>query len=323
MNEIDQSGERNIINMIRKVGNIKQKPDDCSLVDRGDSYELITMDSINEKTHIPVGATASEAGRFFAMVNLSDIAAMGGIPQTFMAAFNIRGDLHEEYVEEFVNGMSKTLKEYDLEYAGGDTKESDTNVFSGMCMGYQKKKLTRLRSEIKPHQILCSTGTLGKTGAAYVAYSHGMDTRENSRRMLDIKARISEGMAIGSSGAKFMMDISDGLYGCLSQMKMDYGIGFRISEMDVKLDESVKEVANVVGCSPRDIAFNYGGDYELLFTIDNDDYGKFSKKMEDEGIAVSYIGDTWEGDNMIFNGEQWEKIEHRGWEHLKKGIMQQ
>jgi Thiamine monophosphate kinase len=207
-----------------------------------------------------------------------------------------------------------------VEYAGGDTKESDINIFSGMCMGHQKKQLTRLRSEIKPGQILCSTGKLGKVGAASIAYARGADTRENSRRMLDVTARVREGMVIGSSGSKFMMDISDGLYGCLWQMKRDYGIGFRISEMDVDVDDSVKAVSSMVGISQRDLAFNYGGDYELLFTIDNDDYGRFSKKMEDQGIVVHYIGDTWKGDNMIFDGEQWEKIEQHGWEHLTEKV---
>ncbi len=320
--KIDKLGERRVIDIIKQFGNINREPDDCVVVDMGESYQLLTMDSLNEKTHIPIEARPFEAGRFFAMVNLSDIAAMGGIPQLFMASFNLRPDVEESYVEEFTAGLSRTLDNYSVEYAGGDTKSSSVNVFAGMCMGHQKKSLTRLRSEIKVGQILCVTGALGRVGAAYRAYSEGVNIRENSRKMLDVEARVREGQIIGSSGAKFMMDISDGLYGSLWQMKKDYGIGFRVSEPDVKLDDSVKEVSELTGSSQRDIAFNYGGDYELLFTIDNDDYGKFSKKMDDEDIEISYIGDTWRGDNMIFDGEQWETIQNHGWEHLRENTKQ-
>ena len=311
-------GEREVIREIMKFGKVSQKPDDCSILDSGRNYLLLTTDSITPETHIPALASAKEAGEFFASINLSDIAAMGGIPKIFMASFNLEKNMEIEYIEDFVKGIFRVLERNNVEYSGGDTKESKGTVFTGFCLGVQKKRLTRKRSQIAPNQIVCVTGKLGRVGAAYGAYINGVNLRENSKRILDISPKIREGQIISENGGKFMMDISDGLFGSIWQMKNDYGVGFRLSESDIKVDESVHNISRITGISERELAFNYGGDYELLFTIKNDEFGKFSKKMEEEGIEVCYIGDTWNGDNMIFNGQNWEKINYRGWEHLTK-----
>ncbi len=316
--KLENVGERNIINRIFSNGNITQSPDDCSLMDAGDSYLLLTTDSISEKGHIPQYATPFEAGRFFGSINLSDIAAMAGKPETFMASFNLKNELEMDYIEEFSRGLSSVLSEYSVQYIGGDTKESDENIFVGFCVGSQKKNLVRKRSDIDSDQILCLTGPLGKVGAAYVAYNNGIDVRESSRRMLDIKPRLDVAEIISKEGAKFMMDLSDGLFGCISQMKEDYGFGFRVVENEIKMDSDVSKISNITGVSRRDMAMNIGGDYELLFTIENDNFGKFSREMERQNIEVSYIGNTWDGENMIFNGENWEKIKGKGWEHFQK-----
>lgn len=309
-------GERKIIERIFSSGNISQDPDDCSLIELKDEYLLFTTDSISEKSHIPELATPYEAGRFFGAVNLSDIAAMAGIPRSFMANYNLKKEMEIEYLEEFSRGLAGILNEHGVEYIGGDTKETTENIFVGFCIGKQKKKLVRKRSEIAPDQILCMTGSAGKAGAAYISYKNGIDIRESSRRMLDIKPRLDVAETISKSGAKFMMDLSDGLFGCLSQMKHDYGIGFRIVEHEVKTDSSVENVSKLTGVPVREISMNIGGDYELLFTIENDHFGEFSREMEKNNIEVCYIGNTWKGGNIIFDGERWEEISRNGWEHF-------
>ncbi|MFQ5919995.1 MAG: AIR synthase related protein, partial [Thermoplasmata archaeon] len=52
--------------------------DDAAALRVGDRYLLLTTDVINERTHIPPGASGEQVGWYAAAVNLSDIAAMGG-----------------------------------------------------------------------------------------------------------------------------------------------------------------------------------------------------------------------------------------------------
>ena len=49
-------GEREIIDRLRKTFKFTAPQDDCSLIDNGRSYLMITTDSINFKTHVPSGA---------------------------------------------------------------------------------------------------------------------------------------------------------------------------------------------------------------------------------------------------------------------------
>ena len=310
-------GEREIISNIMKDGGVLQPPDDCSYTRISNRCILTTTDSITPENHIPGGVGPLEAGEFFGSVNLSDIAAMGGKPLSFMAAFIIGNDIDMDYLEQFSKGLGKILSRYNTEYIGGDTKPGRSTAFSGFCIGTAKWSEITFRKNIGKNQILCMTNDLGRVGSAYMDYINGVNVRESAREMLKITPRIKEGSQIAKSGGKFMMDMSDGLFGCLSQMKRDYGYGFRLVESELPFHQSVAKTSDRYGISKTQIGCNIGGDYELLFTIDNNDYGKFSRTMEDKGIRISYIGDVWEGDNIIFDGERWTKIEGKGWEHFK------
>ena len=309
--------ERKIIKNIMKNGNVSEYPDDCSWTVVDEKYIFTTTDSITPETHIPHGVKPYDAGRFFASVNLSDIAAMGAKPLSFMAAFVLGPELDDDYVDDFSKGIRDVLKKYETEYIGGDTKPGKSTSFSGFCLGTGMEERTMFRRRIGEGQIVCVTNKIGRVGASYLDYVNGVNLDESGFNIIDIEPRIREAMSIGENGGMFMMDMSDGLFGCLSQMKNDYGLGFRIVESELPFDASVKIVSERYGISQTEVGCNIGGDYELLFTIENENFSSFSQKMTELGISVSYIGDVWKGDNMIFNGENWLKIEGKGWEHFK------
>ena len=55
-----------------------------------------------------------------------------------------------------------------------------------------------------------------------------------------------------------------------------------------------------------------------MFTIENDNYRDFKDAMEKNRIDVSFIGDSWEGENIIFDGEKWTTINRAGYEHFRE-----
>ncbi len=310
-------GEREIINKIFENAGIYAPKDDCSIIPGKNRHKLLTTDSITLRTHIPEGVSAFDAGVFFVNINLSDIAAMAAEPEVFMASFVIRDDMSEEYISEFAKGMRSALDKFKVQYIGGDTKSGDDNVFTGFCMGEQIKDRIRKRSDIGKDQIVCVTNSIGRVGAAFLNYKHGVDLK-NSTEIVRIEPRIHEAIELSKHGARFMMDISDGLFGSISQMKDDYGIGFRIVQSELPLHPSVFKASERYGISALEIGCNIGGDYELLFTIENENFGDFSKQINELGIQVSYIGTTWDGENMIFDGEMWSKIDKKGWDNFSK-----
>lgn len=309
-------GEREIIDRLMSLHTSQSGKDDCAVVDNGEDYFLLSTDVITPDTHAPKGSTPEQLGSFFANINLSDIAGMAGRPVGFMAAYSAPVDLDIEFLEGVEAGVDKVLRKNGVEHLGGDMKEGDSLCMTGIALGRQKKDLTRRRSEIKPGQLLGVTNRLGRSSSGYVFYKSGYRKDYGIELMLGVQARINEAEIISRFGGKFMMDLSDGVFSSVHQMKKDYGVGFKIVEDSVLPDKNVEKAAELSGASIRDLLFSYGGDYEILFTIENENYGKFLENMESNGVSVSIIGQAWEDDNIIFDGERWESITGRGYEHF-------
>lgn len=310
-------GERGIIEGIFRDHGIRGEKDDCALVEQGDDYIMLSTDILREKTHIPMGAKPRQVGRFAANMNLSDIAAMAGEPIGMLTSYLINPEAEESYFKEIVAGVNAALKAQNAEILGGDTKEGDELVISGTAVGRQSKKLTRKRSDIAKGQIVGVTNVLGRAASGYVFYRSGYLKNAGIDLMLNFSPRIREAKIISEFGGKFMMDLSDGLYSSISQMKLDYGLGFRIVEDELPPDRNVKKASDISGATFTDLMCAYGGDYELLFSVENSNYRNFMDAMESEKIKVSFIGDVWDGDNIMYNGSHWSKISDRGYEHFQ------
>lgn len=311
-------GERRIIDRLMSRHNNQAPKDDCSLIEDEDNYFMISTDVLSPKTHFPDGSKPEQIGSFFANTNISDIAGMAGMPLGFMSAYSATPDTDIDYLEGVETGVNKVLRKYDMEHLGGDMKEGDSLTMTGIAIGKQTKKLTRKRGDIKPGQVVGVTNSLGRAASGYVFYRTGYRKELGISLMLDVNARIREAQVISENGGKFMMDLSDGVFSSVRQMKTDYGVGFKLVEDSVELDKYAEKAAELSGASIRDIAFSFGGDYEILFTIDNNDYGNFMESMEANGMNVSIIGQVWDGDNIIFDGERWESITDRGYEHFSQ-----
>ena len=311
-------GERKLIQSIFKDFNITQQKDDCATIDNGDEVFLLSTDIIRETTHIPRGARPRQIGKFAANLNLSDIAAMAGQPIGMLVSYLLSPEMEDTAFREIVAGINDALKAFDAEILGGDTKEGSETVISGTVLGRQKKSLVRRRSDISSGQILGVTNNLGRAASGYLFQKFGYQKSRATDLILDITPRIREAMAISKHGGKFMMDLSDGLFSSISQMKDDYGFGFRIVEDELPADRNVKKASDLSGVSQTEILGGFGGEYELLFTVDNCNYKDFMEAMESENIRVSFIGDVWEGKNIIYNGKNWSDITNRGYEHFSR-----
>jgi len=310
-------GERQIIDDIYNEFSIKQPKDDCAMIDSGNDYLLISTDIIRESTHIPSGATAEQIGRFVANINLSDIAAMAGIPVGMVLSYLIDPERDESFLINIVRGVERALKSVGADILGGDTKEGKELVISGTVLGRQNKTLVRKRGDLKPGHIIGITNDLGRCASGYIFYKNSYRKDLALDLILGVTARIREAQIMSEYGAKFMTDLSDGVFSSISQMKHDYGIGFRIVENELIPNKYVKKASDLSGISRTELMCSYGGDYELMFSVENKDFKDFSSAMESEKIDVHFIGDAWQGENIINNDEEWLSIKEYGYEHFR------
>jgi thiamine-monophosphate kinase len=315
--KLSELGEREIINRVMKAGGMNVPKDDCAFVPSGRNYLLFTTDQVSFDSNIPQGTNPELIGSFLASINLSDIAAMAGIPDNFLASLSVPTDYESSFIESLYAGMKGVLSKFNTQLIGGDTKEAGTFVASGFAVGHQLKNKTCFRSSARKGQVLGVTNRLGKSGSGYIFWTRKYRKATGIRMMLDVAPRIREAQILSDLGVRFITDLSDGLFSSAWQMKEDYGIGFKIVEDEIPLDPSVDRASKISGNSTTQIAAAFGGDYELLFSIDNGSFSTFKRNVEGSGIDVSFIGEVWDGDNIIFNGESWRPILSRGYEHFR------
>lgn len=312
--KLNDLGEREIIKEFA-LGN---ENDDCYIMNFNDNYILLSTDLITRKTHIPDGTNPELAGKFFAAINLSDIAAMAGIPEGFLVSLSVSPEYDIDYLKNFYSGIKKELKKYNSKIIGGDTKEGYDFTASGTIIGKQDYNLIRKRSYIMEDQYLMVTGLHGRAGSGYIFYKYNYNKSYGIKKMLDIEPKINEAIIISKAGAKFMMDLSDGIYSSIYQMKNDYNIGFKIDYNKIKKDKDVYKASEISGFSVEDISLAFGGDYELMFTINKNSYNSFMEIMEENKINAYCIGETYKGDNMLYNNGSWETIKKHGFEHFQR-----
>ncbi len=290
-------GERAIIDRIWAVLGEKQDYDDCSVIEKNEEeYLLLTTDYIGESTHFKFDWDAYLIGKFFASINLSDIAAMGGVPKAFMAAMFFSRDTEMDFVEQLVKGMHETISKYEVSYLGGDFKESRAAGLCGFAVGeVEKGRIIRRKGAAKGNAIFI-TGPVGKQAAGYILWKNGHP--EGVEYLLDVTPRIYEGRKIGGI-ATAGMDLSDGLSASLKQMEKINGVPFHIDFEEIPVSPLAYEVHEDYNIPLEYLILEFGGEYELLYTSNIGIVGK------EIGMVGEKSG-VWLGDKRIETGEGYE-----------------
>ena len=113
-----------------------------------------------------------------------------------------------------------------------------------------------------------------------------------------------------------MMDISDGLSSEILHICKDSNLGCVLYEEKIPIAEETKKAAFKFEIDPTACALSGGEDYELLFTIPQEDYDKL---VLNENISViGYMTEPEQGATIITKGGGKHAIIAQGWNHLKK-----
>ncbi len=257
--------ERAAIDKIWERYGEKIEYDDCAVVDNGKDFLLYTTDFVGEGTHFLPDSNPLLVGKFFVDVNLSDIAAMGGFADYFMASMFFSADVDFEYVENLVEGMKKELKKYGVKYLGGDFKESKITGFSGFAIGHVEREKIMRRKGAKIGDRIFVSGELGEKGALYYLWKKGLVEFDS---LLNIQPRLEFGRKIAGQ-ATTCMDSSDGLFSVLSELQSSNNLGFNVSLSSLPLHKRVVEVIEDYSVNMETL-LGFGGEYELIYTSMHD-----------------------------------------------------
>lgn len=247
--------------------------DDCAIVPGPDEDTLVSTDMLLEGIHfLRKHSTPEDIGWKSAAVNLSDIAAMGGIPVATFLSIALPKDAQGEWAQRFIKGYAEISGQFGVPLLGGDTTSSLRDIainvgIKGRCD--HGKALGRGGAKVG-HTIFV-TGPLGDSGAGLKAILTGVErtpaVEELIRRHLRPMPRVAEGqklLATGMVGA--MMDLSDGLASDLGHILRASGVGAIIELNALPLSPEIVEVCRKHRWRARTLAASAGEDYELLLT---------------------------------------------------------
>ena len=282
--------------------------DDCAIMPQhGGRDTLVSTDMLVEGTHfLRDDIPPYSLGWKSAAVNLSDIAAMGGQPTGTFLSLALPADLDAGWVEEFLRGYREISAQFRTPLLGGDTTASPDRICINVAvLGECPTGMARTRSNARPGDLVCVTGTLGDSAAGLKAILEGVEREADVQALIDRHyrplPRVEEGRQLAATpGVHAMMDISDGIGSDLQHIleasynqesgtkssggdrvplqghfRAERGFFFCPGsgspgdpDKSLPISDVLRRVCDKYGWDATQLAVSGGEDYELLFTVD-------------------------------------------------------
>jgi thiamine-monophosphate kinase len=212
------------------------------------------------------------------MVNLSDIAAMGGQPTAAFLAMGLTADLKGEYLTEFRDGLLECASEYNVDLLGGDTVAAQADmVFCLTVLGVTKPDQLVTRAGAQPGDRIMLGGFVGDSAAGLhlildkPAQRLEQDHEKLIRAHLEPQAQVSLGRLLASKKlAGAMIDVSDGVLQDLAHICRASAVGADIQADSLPLSDQACRLARSAGLDPLDWGLSGGEDFVLLFCCSED-----------------------------------------------------
>lgn len=323
---------KNFLNL-KKSTSIKGIGDDAAVIkSTEDEVSIVTTDMLVEGIHFDLSyMPLPHLGYKAIAVNVSDVAAMNAVPEQVTVTIGLSNRFSVEAVEALYEGIKAACEQYNIDLIGGDTTASSSGlIISVTAIGRVKKDEVSYRSGAKNNDILCVTGDLG---AAYI----GLQVLEREKheflanpemqpqlekfdyivkRQLRPDARTDIVFELKEMGIvpTSMIDVSDGLASEILHLSKNSNIGFKVYEDKLPIDNQTFETAVDFKIGPTTAAMNGGEDYELLFTISQNNFEKLKNHPD-----IHFIGYAQEGNENILISKEGNvyPIKAQGWTHFK------
>jgi thiamine-monophosphate kinase len=329
--DLRKIGEFGLINRIRRWTStsdpalLKGIGDDVAVIGIGEKAWLVTTDLLIEDIHFELTWTDPfHLGRKALFVNLSDIAAMGGIPKYFLISLGVPKNLSLSFFSSFYRGLKDGAKRFGVDLIGGDTSVSQKIIINICLLGEGKKGNLLFRSGARVGDDLFVSGTLGDAALGLkILQKNGPRGRLKGliKKHLSPSPRIQLGQALAwNHWATAMIDVSDGLLIDTNHLLEESGVGARIWEDRIPLSKLYQEWIHCFSKSPYGLALSGGEDYELLFTATPEMRRKILHVALSLKIPITQIGlivPKKEGLHLIRKDGKEYAPSRLGFEHFK------
>lgn len=271
--------EKDIIELAKKYFHnendeiIKNIGDDCAVVKGINNKQLFTSDILIEDTHFLFNKIPPYMlGWKSLAVNISDIASMGGIPKYALLSLGINERVDFNWLENFYKGLSDCADKYNVNIIGGDTVKSHKSIVINISLtGITEKPI--YRNNVKSGDLIFSTGDLGLSGAGFWCIKNEIKHNFCIEKHYKPIPRVEEGLFLSENiNSLSMMDSSDGLFKSIETMCEQNNLGANIYHKNLSTHRALNEISNISKIDPEEFILFGGEDYELIFSMNEDDY---------------------------------------------------
>lgn len=337
---ISELGEFGLIKHLTQNFKIQHKStifgigDDAAVLDFSDKKALVTTDLLIEGVNFDLSyMPLKHLGYKAVMVNLSDVYAMNGSASQITVSIAVSNRFPLEAVEELYEGIHLACRGYNIDLVGGDTTSSVTGlIISITAIGEAKEEDIVYRNTAKPNDLLVVTGDLG---AAYL----GLQVLEREKKVFEVNpdsqpdlgdysylierqlkpearkdiVKLLKDLEVKPTS---MIDISDGLSSEILHICTQSKVGCDVYEEKIPLDPQVISTCEEFDLNSTTIALSGGEDYELLFTVSQEDFPKI--KGNPHLTVIGHITDESNGANLVTRANQQIKLTAQGWNSSKE-----
>ncbi|MFY7963438.1 MAG: thiamine-phosphate kinase [Chitinophagaceae bacterium] len=333
--EIETLGEFGLIDHLTKNFEIKNAStvvavgDDAAVIDHFGKQTVVTTDLLVEGIHFDLMYTPlKHLGYKSVVVNVSDVYAMNATPTQITMSIALSNKISLEALDEFYEGVYAACEKYGVDLVGGDTTSSQKGfIISVTAIGEVTPDKFVKRSTAQKGDLICVSGFLG---GAFL----GLTLMEREKRIYlenpqiqpdlegesyivgrllkpDARKDIIEFLAANEIMPTSMMDVSDGLSSEILHISKQSNLGCRLYEDKIPIHHDAKQAAFKFGLDATVCALSGGEDYELIFTIKQEDYDKIT--LSEEISVIGYMAELGEGCKIITKGGGTHNIEAQGW----------
>jgi thiamine-monophosphate kinase len=335
--KVAELGEFGLIDLIRNSATIYENSehnpwqqvlvgigDDAAAWQSDSNIQLATTDTLVQGIHFELDVIDwEELGWKALAVNLSDIAAMGGIPKYALLSLVLPGELEVEDISKFINSMMNLANEFGVAIVGGNVTTALNVVITVTIIGCSESEVILKRSTASPGEQIAVTGYLGLSAAGLEMFKGKLildPEINNVLRRAHFKPipRVNEGQTLIKQGVKTAIDISDGLIADLDHICELSKVKARINMEQVPVHPVV--TANFTNY--QELALSGGEDYELLFTADKTIVSRVKQALS---CPVTVIGEILEEKlptrvTIVDGKGNIIPYKKGGWEHFRNGI---
>ncbi|MEZ4936201.1 MAG: thiamine-phosphate kinase [Crocinitomicaceae bacterium] len=320
---------------IKNSSTIAGVGDDCAVLERNKTtFTITSSDTLMQGIHFDLMyQPLKHLGYKSIAVNLSDIYAMNGQAKQVLINLAIGNRFSVEAIKEIYDGMKLAAEKYEVDIVGGDITSSYAGLgISITAIGEVDKKKIVYRSGAKENDLIVVSGDLGgaymglqllerekevfKSNPQAQPEFEGKDYLLERQLKPEARKDIVELLEKMELIPTSMIDISDGLASELLHICQASNVGAAIYDEKIPIDPDTYHTAVDFNLDPYTSALNGGEDYELLFTIKQEDYDKV--KGNPHLSVIGHITDANNGVYMMTKEGQAVPIEAQGWNHFKE-----